>query len=100
APTRSTRYPKAGSANADVTLHVLGLDGAAVEVRWDRAAFEYLAAVDWTGEGPPLALMQSRDQRNVQVLGIDPDTGATEVLWSEHDDVWTEIVPGTPAWLP
>ena len=97
---RSTRYPKAGSANADVTLHLLGLDGADVEVRWDRAAFEYLVAVSWTGEGPPLALVQSRDQRDVQVVGIDPDTGATEVLWSEHDDVWTEIVPGTPAWLP
>ena len=56
-------------ANADVTLHVVGLDGADVEVRWDRAAFEYLAAVDWTGEGPPLALVQSRDQRDVQVAG-------------------------------
>ena len=40
-----------------------------VDVEWDRDAFEYVAAVSWTAEGPPLALVQSRDQRDVQVLG-------------------------------
>ena len=57
-------------------------------------------AVSWTEEGPPLALVQSRDQRDVQVLAIDPDTGATEVVWADHDDRWTHITPGVPAWLP
>jgi dipeptidyl-peptidase-4 len=100
AAPRSVRYPQAGGPNADVTLHVLGLDGSSVEVAWDRAAFEYVAAVSWTSEGPPLVLVQSRDQRDVQVLGIDPDTGVTQTLWSDHDDVWTDLVPGVPAWLP
>ena len=36
--------------------------------------------------GAPLALVQSRDQRDVQVLAIDPDSGATEALWRDHDD--------------
>jgi dipeptidyl-peptidase-4 len=100
APPRAVRYPQTGTPNADVTLHVVGLDGSSVEVRWDREAFEYVAAVDWTDEGPPLALVQSRDQRDVQVLGIDPDSGATEVLWHDHDDVWIDLIPGVPTWLP
>ena len=34
----------AGSADADVTLHVLRLDGGRTDVTWDRAAFPYLIA--------------------------------------------------------
>lgn len=97
---RAVRYPQAGTPNAIVTLHVLGVDGSRVDVTWDRAGFEYVVAVSWTEEGPPLALVQSRDQRDVQVLAIDPDTGTTEVVWRDHDDRWTHVTPGVPAWLP
>jgi dipeptidyl-peptidase 4 len=99
-PSRSVRYPQTGTANSIVTMHVLGLDGSRVDVEWDREAFEYVVAISWTEEGPPLALVQSRDQRDVQVLAIDPDSGATDLVWADHDDVWTHITPGTPAWLP
>jgi dipeptidyl-peptidase-4 len=100
APARAVRYPQTGTDNSIVTMHVLGLDGSVVDVRWDRDAFEYVAAVSWTSEGPPLALVQSRDQRDVRVLAIDPDAGTTEVAWEDHDDVWIDLVPGVPAWLP
>lgn len=97
---RAVRYPQAGTANSIVTLHVVGLDGACVDVEWNREAFEYVVAVSWTDEGPPLVLVQSRAQRDVQVLAIGPDTGASEVVWTDHDDRWTHITPGVPAWLP
>jgi dipeptidyl-peptidase-4 len=100
APARSVRYPQTGKANSIVTLHVLGLDGSRVDVEWDREAFEYVVAVSWTEEGPPLVLVQSRDQRDMKVLAIEPDSGATDIVWEDHDDVWTHITPGTPAWLP
>ena len=100
APPRAVRYPQSGTANASVTLHVLGLDGGRVDVDWDREAFEYLVAVSWTTEGPPLALVQSREQRTMQVLGIDPGTGVTQVLWEDQEERWTRITPGTPVWLP
>ena len=67
---------------------------------WDRDAFEYVVAVSWTDEGPPLALVQSRDQRDVQVLAIDLEHGTTEVVWADHDERWTHITEGVPAWLP
>lgn len=97
---RAVRYPQAGTANAVVTLHVLGMDGSRVDVQWDREAFEYLVAVSWNNEGPPLALVQSRDQRSVHVLAIDPATGATELVWQDVDERWIHIIPGVPEWLP
>jgi dipeptidyl-peptidase-4 len=96
---REVRYPQAGTANAVVTLHVVGVDGSRVDVEWDREGFEYVVSVSWTSEGPPLAMVQSRDQRSMQVMAIDPDSGATEIVWKDHDEIWTHIVPGTPGWL-
>ncbi|MDP9301263.1 MAG: prolyl oligopeptidase family serine peptidase, partial [Actinomycetota bacterium] len=99
-PPRAVRYPHAGAANASVTLHVLNVDGSRVEVDWDRLAFGYVVAVSWKEEGPPLVLVQSRDQQAVLVLGVDPGTGTTQVLWEDRDERWTHITSGVPSWLP
>jgi dipeptidyl-peptidase-4 len=98
APTE-VAYPAAGTPNAEVTLHVLGLDGGRQEVVWDREAFPYLAGVSWPEGGPLLLTVQRRDQRALQVLAAVPDTGDTAVLWEDHDDAWVELVPGTPGVL-
>jgi dipeptidyl-peptidase 4 len=95
-PPRAVRYPAAGTANADVTLHVLRLDGTRTEVTWDRVAYEYLAAAGWDSRGP-LFSAQSRDQRTVVVLAADAVTGQTSVLHTERDEAWVELAPGTPA---
>ncbi len=92
-------YPAAGTMNADVTLHVVGLDGARQEVRWDRDRFPYLARVEWTDAGLVLQV-QSRDQRAVQVLRADPASGVTLVMESDADEAWVELVPGAPRLLP
>ena len=74
-PPREIVYPAAGTANPDVSLHVLGPAGDRAEISWDRAAFEYLAAAGWDAHGPLLSV-QSRDQRTVRILAADPATGA------------------------
>ncbi|MGW7582900.1 prolyl oligopeptidase family serine peptidase [Kitasatospora sp. NPDC054768] len=94
-PPRTVRYPLAGTANAEVSLRLLGLDGTDTGVRWDRAAFEYLTAAGWDGHGP-YAAVQSRDQRTVRTLAIGPD-GATRVLAERQDAHWIELLPGLPA---
>ncbi|WP_035798253.1 S9 family peptidase [Kitasatospora mediocidica] len=93
-------YPAAGTPNADVTLWVLGLDGSRVEARWDRAAHPYLARVHWSAGGPPLLLVQARDQRSQLLLTLDPATGQTSTLVAEQDAVWLELFSGAPAWTP
>jgi dipeptidyl-peptidase-4 len=52
-PPREIAYPAAGTANADVTLHVLGLDGSSVPVSWDHIAFEYPRTADQRAEPGP-----------------------------------------------
>jgi dipeptidyl-peptidase-4 len=93
---REIRYPAAGTANARVDLHVLALDGGSIEIAWDQEQFPYLAAVKWAANDRMLMLVQSRDQHDQQVLEANPTTGDTAVLFSDHDDCWVELVPGTP----
>ncbi|WP_427888973.1 prolyl oligopeptidase family serine peptidase [Kribbella sp. GL6] len=95
-PPREVAYPAAGTPNAIVTLHAFDLTGGSVELRWDRAAYEYLAAVTWDAHGPLLAV-QSRDQQTLQVLAGDPDTGVTKLLHEQRDPAWVELIYGTPA---
>ncbi|HSZ40969.1 MAG TPA: prolyl oligopeptidase family serine peptidase [Trebonia sp.] len=94
-PPRAIRYPAAGTANADVSLFVLGLDGSRTEIKWDRAAYEYLPTVDWDAHGPLLSV-QSRDQRTVLILTADAKTGVTSLLHTERDDAWVELAWGAP----
>ena len=60
-----------------VTLAIVDLDGGRVDVAWDRDAFPYLVNVVWNAHGPLTVLVESRDQRTMQILRVDPDTGAT-----------------------
>ncbi len=98
-PAAEVAYPAAGTDNADVSLHVLSLDGERTEVSWDRTGFPYLVSVHWSGAGALLHVM-SRDQRRTQTLGIDVATGATALRREDHDDVWLDVVTGVPALLP
>jgi dipeptidyl-peptidase-4 len=95
-PPRAVRYPVAGTANAEVTLWIIGLDGARTRVQWDIEAFEYVPAAGWDDHGP-FAAVQSRDQRTVRVLGIDPADGTTRVLAEQRDKCWVQLVDGLPA---
>ncbi len=89
-------YPAAGTPNADVTLHVLALDGGSTEVVWDRDTYPYLADVQWADSQRLLLTVQSRDQRSLMVLAADPRHGGTEPIFADGDTAWVELVPGTP----
>jgi dipeptidyl-peptidase-4 len=93
---RAVRYPAAGTANADVTLWIAGLDGSRTQARWDRDAFEYVPGAGWDAHGPH-AVVQSRDHLTVRFLGIDPASGQTSVLCEQRDACWVLLVPGSPA---
>ncbi|HYX80605.1 MAG TPA: prolyl oligopeptidase family serine peptidase [Actinomycetota bacterium] len=99
-PVRTTRFPRAGTADAIVTLHRFDVeDGASVEVAWDREAFPYLARVDWSESGPPLIEVVSRDQGTAHVLELDPATGLTSLVREHRDDAWVDLFEGVPARL-
>ena len=94
------RYPAAGTANAEVSLALFGVeDGGRVDVTWDAASLPYLAAVRWTSGGPCLLVVQSRDQRRLVTLALDPTDGSTTVVQEQVGDPWLEVPVGAPRWL-
>ena len=97
APT-SIRYPAAGTADADVTLAVLDLDGGLHPIEWDRATFPYLVDATWSEGRPLLLLVQTRDQRRTQVLAFDDVAAAPRLVWEDRDEHWVEVVPGSLRW--
>lgn len=95
-PPAEIRYPAAGTANAEVSLLVAGLDGSIVPVAWDSGACPYLVAADWDDTGPVITV-QSRDQRLMRLLAVDSGTGQTSLLREDTNPHWLDIVPGVPA---
>ncbi|MEU4155230.1 prolyl oligopeptidase family serine peptidase [Actinoplanes sp. NPDC026670] len=95
-PPTALRYPAAGTPNADVSLHVLGLDGSRTEIDWDRKAFEYVTRVTWDATAL-LVTVQNRPQTAMRILAADPATGRTTVLREDTAPDWTTIVSGVPA---
>ncbi|HET6635871.1 MAG TPA: prolyl oligopeptidase family serine peptidase [Streptomyces sp.] len=94
-------YPAAGTDNAEVTLHLVDVDGGGrTEVVWDRERHPYLAQVHWSSAGAPLLLVQARDQRSQLYLTVDTATGRTAPLHAEEDPIWLDLFPGVPAWTP
>jgi dipeptidyl-peptidase-4 len=87
------RYPVAGSANALVELWIMTPDGSR-EVKADLGVDPdiYLARVDWTRDGKALLVQrQSRDQKRLDLLQVDPVTGASLVLFSETSKTWINL---------
>jgi dipeptidyl-peptidase 4 len=87
------RYPKAGTPNARVELHVFDVaTGAPVKVDLGPDPDIYLARVAWTKSGDALLVQrQSRDQRRLDLLRVDPATGASTVLFSETAKTWVNL---------
>jgi dipeptidyl-peptidase-4 len=98
AEPRSIRVPAAGTPNADVRLFVFGLDGSRREVEWDRQRFEYVVRCLWTG-AQPLIVVQTRDQRCVRILAVDPGSGRTTLVREVTDPDFVTVPQRTPAQL-
>ena len=108
-PVPGTRYPRALTRNVDAYLTRAALafdeDGrctgveASADVAWDREAYEYVAAVSWTGGHEPLVLVQNRRQTRDRVLAVAAD-GSVRVLEEHANDQWLDLVGGTPAYTP
>ncbi|MEV1285746.1 prolyl oligopeptidase family serine peptidase [Micromonospora sp. NPDC049679] len=98
-PPTTVAYPRSGEANAEVSLHLLDLEGGWVDVHWDRETYPYLVSVDWSDRGPLITVLRRLQQHGL-VLSVDPRTGETQVHAELADPRWVEPIPGTPSHLP
>lgn len=100
----SFHYPRPGKNNVRVRLGLKSLQGGATTwVRWDAERYPYLLRVEWPKTAPvqaPLTLIvQSRDQREQQILTVDA-RGNTTPLLLQRDTAWLDPDFGFVRWLP
>jgi dipeptidyl-peptidase-4 len=87
------RYPRVGRPNARVDLYVQPVRGGE-RVKADLGPDPdiYLARVAWSMDGRTLyAERLSRDQRRLDLLAVDPETGASRVVLTETSPHWVEV---------
>ena len=91
--TYDQRYPGAGTPNALVDLYVMKPDGSGkVKVDLGNDPDIYLARVNWTPDGRTLLVQrESRDQKTLDMLRVDPETGKSTVMFTERS--------GAKSWL-
>ena len=90
------RYPVAGSPNAIVELFVMDPDGQnRVKVDLGDNTDIYVARVDWAPDGSALYVQrQNREQTELDMLIVDPATGASRVWFQEtaaRPDYWINL---------
>ncbi len=87
------RYPRAGRPNALVELHVRDMQtGQMVKVDLGDNPDIYLARVNWSADGQTLYVQrQSRDQKRLDLLSVDPATGASKVIVTQRGDAWVAL---------
>ncbi|MBV7260134.1 S9 family peptidase [Erythrobacter crassostreae] len=89
------RYPVAGSDNAIVELYVMDPDGGnQVKVDIGEETDIYIARVNWAADGNLYVQRQNREQTVLDMLKVDPATGASEVWFTEkaaREDYWINL---------
>jgi dipeptidyl-peptidase 4 len=90
------RYPVAGSDNAIVELFVTDPDGGnKVKIDLGPESDIYVARVDWAPDASAIYVQrQNREQTVMDVLKVDPATGASTVWFTERaarSDYWINL---------
>jgi dipeptidyl-peptidase-4 len=91
--TFDQRYPAAGTANVAVALWVIDpRTGARVRVDLGSNPDIYLARVNWSKDGRALFVQrESRDQKTLDLLAVDPASGASHIVFSETAKTWINL---------
>ena len=86
------RYPFAGGANAVLQLYLLDLaTGEQREVELGAANDFYLARVDFSPDGTLAVQKQSRDQKTLELIFVEPDTLRQSVVLREEHPRWVNL---------
>ncbi len=90
--TVAQRYPFAGTANAVVELFVMDLaSGEVREVNLGEDKDFYLARVDFSPDGTLAVQKQTRDQKTLDLIFIDPETMEQTVVLREQQPNWVNL---------
>lgn len=87
------RYPAAGTPNAVVDLYVMNPStGHRIKVDLGSNPDIYLARVNWSKDGKTLYVeRESRDQKRLDLLSVDPLTGQSKIILTETAKTWINL---------
>ena len=87
------RYPRVGRPNAKIELYVADVaSGARVKVDLGADRDIYLARADWAKDSKTLYVQRlTRDQKRLDILAVDPATGAAKVILTETSPHWVGL---------
>ena len=87
------RYPAAGDPNVTVQLMIVApASGEQHSVDLGANPDIYLVRADWSANSKALFYQrQSRDQKTLELISVDPATLKQRTLVTEHADTWTTI---------
>ena len=87
------RYPRVGRPNAVVELYVAEVaTGRRVKVDLGPNPDIYLARADWSKDGKTLYVQRlTRDQKRLDLLAVDPATGAANLVLTERSPHWVPL---------
>jgi dipeptidyl-peptidase-4 len=91
----SYAYPKVGETNSACRVGVVAADGG--DTRWfspnDDPRNHYIPRMEWSDDSRRIVFQQlNRLQNTNQVIAGDPKTGETQVLLTDRDDAWVEVM--------
>jgi len=86
------RYPFAGGANVRYRLGVIDLrDGRTQWIDLGEESDIYIARVDWLPDGRLSFQRQSRDQKTLELMLVDPTDGRLTTLITEQSPSWINL---------
>ena len=86
------KYPKAGEANSDVSLHVYNLETTKTTKVNVSGDFEYIARIEWTKNADILsAQVLNRHQNDLELIAYNSATNKTSVLLKEVDKAYVDV---------
>jgi dipeptidyl-peptidase 4 len=88
-------YPQPGTPNSFVRIGVIRATGG--KTRWMQVTGDpdtsYIARMEWAGNSDSLVIQHlNRRQDTDDVVLADADSGASSVVFSEHDSAWVDVV--------
>jgi len=93
APAREHRYPFAGTANAEISLHLVTLNGVIQEIPWNKLTHPYLVTVNTSGSATTFSVL-SRDQQDVEIFSLNGSVPT--LIQTRNEKPWHTVAPGVP----
>ncbi len=87
------KYPKAGEANAKVSLHLYNVNsGKSSQVDVSKFNSYYIPRIKWTNDAEVLSVqLTNRHQNILDLVFVDASSGEASLIYQEKDDAYIDV---------